>query len=236
MALNSRGVQQEHQALLQNAETAGGQPGVSGMPQTQNMTNTNMSQTQSTLNSNAGSACGFSGTNRQQGTLGAQNQMSTPQQTKTVVGVFDQRQQADYSVAQLRQQGFRQEEISIVAKGNEGGGANTGTQNDSIVDGVATGGAIGGIGGLMAAAGALAIPGFGPIIALGPIAAALSGAVAGGVAGGLIDFGVPAERGKAYEAQLQQGKVLTIIRTQASRASQVANILSQTGAMNVETH
>jgi len=171
--------------------------------------------------------------NNAQGTMGPQN---TQSKVQTVIGVFGSRRQADYSVGQLRQQGFRQEEISIIAKQTEDAGGDSGAYNDSIADGVATGGAIGGIGGLMAAAGALAIPGFGPIIALGPIAAALSGAVAGGVAGGLVDYGIPAERGREYEEQIRQGKVLAIIKVDSTKASEAANILRQNGAANVEMH
>lgn len=177
----------------------------------------------------ASSAGGQSSMQQTRGTMSPQN---TQSKSQTVIAVFDSRRQADYSVGQLRQQGFRQEEISIVAKQTE----DTEGYNDSIADGVATGGAIGGIGGLMAAAGALAIPGFGPIIALGPIAAALSGAVAGGVAGGLIDYGIPAERGREYEEQIRRGKVLAIIKVDSSKASQAANILRQNGAANVEMH
>ena len=176
---------------------------------------------------------GQSGMRQERGTMSLPNTQSPAQR---IVAVFEARRQADYAIGQLRQQGFRQEEISVVAKQSEERGRDTGGYNDSIADGVATGGAIGGFGGLMAAAGALAIPGFGPIIALGPIAAALSGAVAGGVAGGLIDYGIPAERGREYEEQIRRGKVLAIINVDSSKASQAANILRQNGAINVEIH
>lgn len=159
---------------------------------------------------------------------------------QTVIGVFASRQQADTAVNHLHQQGFTHEETSIVARKNEGDTGRTSEYqsqyDDTVVDGVAAGGTIGGVGGLMAAAGALAIPGLGPVIALGPIAAALSGAVAGGVAGGLIDFGIPAERGKAYEAQLHEGKVLAIIRSESSKVNEAADILRQNEAKDVETH
>lgn len=159
---------------------------------------------------------------------------------QTVIGVFESRQQAETSVNQLRQQGFTHEEISIVAKQNEDDNNRSGRHdaqyNDTIADGVAAGGTIGGIGGLMAAAGAFAIPGFGPILALGPIAAALSGAVAGGVAGGLVDFGIPAERSRAYEEQINRGKVLAVIHSESSKVSKAADILRQNGAKDVETH
>lgn len=176
-------------------------------------------------------------------------QMGAQQQSKTVVGVFDGRQVAENAVNQLRQQGFTTNEISIVAKQtkaevSDSFGSNVTAKkegsnisnNDTISDGVFTGSALGGVGGLMAAAGALAIPGIGPIVALGPIAAVLSGAVAGGVAGGLVDYGIPDESGRVYEARVQEGKVLAVVRSEIAKVKQAAQILTQNGAKDVETH
>ena len=88
----------------------------------------------------------------------------------------------------------------------------------------------------MVGAGALAIPGFGPILAAGPIAAALSGAVAGGIAGGLIDWGIPAESSRRYEQQVAQGNILAVIKTSSAKVQQAAQILRQNGANDVESH
>ena len=66
------------------------------------------------------------------------------------------------------------------------GAASFGDQN--LAEGTYTGGALGGIAGLLAGVGALLIPGIGPIVAAGPIAATLTGVVGGGLAGGLIDW------------------------------------------------
>jgi hypothetical protein len=62
--------------------------------------------------------------------------------------------------------------------------------------------ALGGVGGLLAGLAGLAIPGIGPILAAGPIAAALSGApggaglgaVTGGLIGALMNWISPAPR------------------------------------------
>lgn len=172
--------------------------------------------------------------------LTADTQLGGAQQTQTVIGAFDSRQQAEAAVNQLRQQGFTTNEISVLAKevkaeGSEKIDSEVG-HTDTIADGVATGSTIGGVGGLMAAAGALAIPGIGPIVALGPIAAALSGAVAGGVAGGLVDYGIPDESGRKFESRVQQGKVLAVIRSEATKVNQAAQMLRQNGAKDVETH
>ncbi len=56
--------------------------------------------------------------------------------------------------------------------------------DQNLSDGTLTGGALGGLAGLALGAGALVIPGLGPIIAAGPLAGILTGALTGGVAGG----------------------------------------------------
>jgi hypothetical protein len=151
---------------------------------------------------------------------------------KSVIGVFASQKDAEQAVNQLRQQGFSNEEINIVSK-KQGGKEYV---DDDISDGALTGGTLGGIGGLILGAGALAIPGVGPIIAAGPIAAALSGAVAGGLAGGLIDWGIPAEVSRHYEQEVAEGAILAVIRTNQQKVNQAAQILRQFGAKDVESH
>jgi len=156
---------------------------------------------------------------------------------KSVIGVFNSRSDAEQGVKDLRSQGFTTEEINIISK-DGGNQTRQGSEyvEDDITDGALTGGTLGGIGGLLLGAGALAIPGVGPVLAAGPIAAALSGVVAGGIAGGLIDWGIPAEAGKRYEQHVAQGRILTIIRSDAAKVNQAAQILRQNGAQDVETH
>ncbi|MDR3563559.1 MAG: hypothetical protein P4N59_19285 [Negativicutes bacterium] len=169
--------------------------------------------------------------NAQSSQKGTANQIQAA--TNTVIGVFQSRQAAEEAVGQLRQQAFTSEEINIVAKKQ---GGNKEYVDDDISDGALTGGTLGGIGGLILGAGALAIPGIGPIIAAGPIAAALSGAVAGGLTGGLIDWGIPAEVSQHYEQQVAKGDTLAVIRTTQQKVNQAAQILRQNGAKDVESH
>lgn len=162
----------------------------------------------------------------------------------TVIGVFSDIATAESAVKALRNKGFRDNEISIVARDEQGSqnqqqndmevGGEMGT--DSIADGTTWGGALGGVAGLLAGVGALAIPGIGPIVAAGPLAGVLSGAVTGGVAGGLIDLGIPEERGRQYEENLKQGGVLAVIETSEDKASEASSILRQNGAKDVEAH
>ncbi len=155
---------------------------------------------------------------------------------KTVIGIFTSQKDAEQAVNQLRQQGFNNEEINIVSKKQGGKQGGKEYVDDDISDGALTGGTLGGIGGLILGAGALAIPGIGPIIAAGPIAAALSGAMAGGLAGGLIDWGIPAEVSRHYEQEVASGSILAVIRTTEQKVNQAAQILRQSGAKDVESH
>ena len=153
----------------------------------------------------------------------------------TIVAVFDTQKGAEAAVNELRRQGFTKDEINIVTK-DQSGNQQSGRYEDDITDGALTGSTLGGIGGLLIGAGALAIPGVGPIIAAGPIAGALSGALAGGIAGGLIDWGIPAEASRRYENSVGKGNVLTIIQTEEGKVSRASSILNQSGANSVETH
>src|SRR6476646_1547308 len=124
--------------------------------------------------------------------------MALTNQTKTIVGVFNSVQDANATVHDLEAQGISRDEISVVANKNASG-YETMDERDKTSDVVADAGigaAIGGVGGLLlSAAGALTIPVVGPILAAGPIAAALTGAGIGAAAGGLIgaltESGIP---------------------------------------------
>jgi outer membrane lipoprotein SlyB len=168
---------------------------------------------------------------------------------KTVLGVFDSVDQAERAADELQRKAFKRDEISIVAKESsaKGGDRERGRDKDqtltqgvttggTLTQGVSTGGAIGGAAGLLAGVGALAVPGIGPIVAAGPIAAALTGAVTGGVAGGLIDWGIPEETGRRYEEKVREGKVVTAVRTDDNKVKDAADILRRNGASDVETH
>ncbi|HQE05153.1 MAG: general stress protein [Tepidanaerobacteraceae bacterium] len=157
----------------------------------------------------------------------------------TVVGVFDSRDQAERAVAELRQSGFDTNEISIVAKEQQGqdtqADTTMGMGMGTVADGTTTGGVLGGLAGLAMGAGALAIPGLGPVIAAGPIAGLLSGAATGGIAGGLIDWGIPEEQGRKYEEEVKKGKILAAVRAHEGKVDAAAEIFRRNGARDVNT-
>jgi uncharacterized membrane protein len=163
--------------------------------------------------------------------------------TKTVISTFSSRDSAERAVSDLRSKGF-DKDISVLTKdAGQGDDMNRGDRDTtatmgggSLTRGTTTGGILGGAAGLAASAGALAIPGIGPIVAIGPIAGLLSGAVTGGIAGGLIDWGIPEDRGHYFEDKVKQGNTLVSVRSDDKRVNEAAGVLRRFGSSDVEIH
>jgi heat induced stress protein YflT len=98
----------------------------------------------------------------------------------TDVGLFHERTQAERATAELKQEGFKDNQIGVLMQDRESQkdlAGSTGTKvSDAATSGAIGGGVAGGILGLLAGVGALAIPGVGPIIAGGALASTLAGA------------------------------------------------------------
>ncbi len=160
----------------------------------------------------------------------------------SVIGTFDSRDQAERAVAGLRKQGFTEDKVSIVTKeqraraGERGERGPTMARGNDLTGGTLTGGAIGGAAGILAGLGAIAIPGIGPVVAAGPIAAALTGAVTGGIVGGLVDLGIPEERGRYYEQKVREGKALVAVKAEEDSVAKAEDVLTRFAARDVEVH
>jgi hypothetical protein len=159
---------------------------------------------------------------------------------QTVVGVFDERAQAERAIGELKRAGFTGDEVGYairnVAAG--AGAAAAGTAEAPAVDetaGGATTGAITGglLGGLLGAAVALLIPGVGPIVAGGILASALGGAAlgaaAGGLLGALVGMGVPEEEARFYQGEFEAGRAVVTVRA-GERFDEAQAILRRHGA------
>lgn len=158
----------------------------------------------------------------------------------TVVGVFDRAEFAEKAAREIKEQGLRTDDISILAKNSDetdtGEGNRTGMTNDNISNGAVTGSVIGGLAGLLIGAGMVAIPGLGIIAAAGPITGLIGGAATGGIVGGLVDLGIPEKEGKRYESDIRSGKIVFTMKTDEDKVDRVSNILKANGAERVETH
>ncbi|HEX3030115.1 MAG TPA: hypothetical protein VHT34_12625 [Clostridia bacterium] len=169
--------------------------------------------------------------------------------SKTIVAIFNNYNSAENAARQVKDQGLRTDDISIVAKQGDANDTGTtatmgtgttatmgGAKNDNISDGVVTGGILGGLAGLLIGAGSMIIPGLGIIAAAGPITGLLSGAVTGGIVGGLIDLGIPENRSRQYETDIRAGKILFSMKTDEDKVDQIGSILRNNGAVSVDKY
>jgi hypothetical protein len=159
-----------------------------------------------------------------------------------VFGIYATPGTAEAAVDHLLAQGFTNEAISVLLPDDESTRAFAHEKNtkapEGTAAGAATGGVIGGTLGLLAGIGALAIPGVGPLIAAGPIVAALAGLGAGGVAGGivgaLVGMGIPEYEARRYEGAVKGGGTLLSVHCDTSEQVDLAKrALRETGARDI---
>jgi hypothetical protein len=161
-----------------------------------------------------------------------------------VFGIYTGTSQAERAVNQLVAAGFSQNDISALLPDNEStrqfAHEKSTKAPEGTTAGVTAGGVVGGTLGLLAGIGALAIPGVGPLIAAGPIMAALAGVGVGGAVGGLIGalagMGIPEYEAKRYEGRIKDGGVLVSIHCDTSEEIKRAEaILKNTGAEDISS-
>jgi hypothetical protein len=159
-----------------------------------------------------------------------------------VFGIYPDQVSVEDAVDALRAAGFRNTDISVLFPENLGSKDLAHEKHTKAPEGVATGATtgavIGGTLGWLAGIGALAIPGIGPLIAAGPIVAALAGAGAvgaiAGVTGALIGLGIPEYEAKRYEGRIRKGGILLSVHSDNSDWTKRAKeILEQTGAEDI---
>lgn len=144
--------------------------------------------------------------------------------TQKVVGIFSNQESAIKAIERLKASGYKEDEISVLAKHHEDVDrledatqvdVDSNDVTDGAVGGALAGGALGGIGALLVELGVIAIPGIGPFLAAGPIAATIGGIIAGGAAGGLVgalvDLGLTKTEAEEYEQYVERGDILVMV-------------------------
>ena len=159
-----------------------------------------------------------------------------------VFGIYPSRLAVEEAVEHLRGAGFRSTDISVLFPENQGTKDFAHEKNTKAPEGVTTGavagGITGGVLGWLTGIGALAIPGLGPMIAAGPIVAALAGVGAvgalGGFIGALVGMGVPEYEAKRYEGRIREGGILLSVHCDASDwVRRAKEVLTNTGAQDI---
>jgi hypothetical protein len=168
--------------------------------------------------------------------------MATSTASRTSVGVFNDANQAQQCVNELRRAGYRDDQIGVVSHNRDGSSNATRPDEDSgtkveegAVAGLATGAGVGALWGLGILAGVL--PGIGPAIAGGTLGILLSSAAAGaaaaGIGGALIGLGIPEEDAKYYEGEFKAGR--TLVTVEGDPDGRAEGLLNQYGGYNRTT-
>ncbi|HYG90818.1 MAG TPA: hypothetical protein VD978_31695 [Azospirillum sp.] len=163
---------------------------------------------------------------------------------RTIVALYDRADDAGRAVEDLLRAGVPRADISVVAA--KAGGSRRDQAVDADIDadrgtssGIMIGATLGGIGGAMVAMATLTIPGLGPVVAVGPIAAGLlgggAGAVAGGLIGALTGLGVPEADVHTYAEGLERGGTLLLVHAGHADSDRISAVLAQNQPADVRT-
>jgi len=166
--------------------------------------------------------------------------------TKTITRVYDDYASAEETVRELMGAGLGASHIGIVASNADGWhrpGAGSVSPihdkdrdgKDDRAEGAATGGGVGailgGAAGAAAGLGMIAIPGIGPVVAAGWLAALAAGAVGGGVAGGLIgalvESGTSKENAELYAEALRRGGAIVTAKVSDDDVARYTEIMDR---------
>jgi hypothetical protein len=159
-----------------------------------------------------------------------------------VFGLYANREMAEDGVDRLIAAAFHKEDISVLLQDNLGTKDFAHEKHtkapEGTTTGVVAGGIIGGAIGALIGVGVLVIPGVGPLVAAGPVIAALtgigSGGVLGGIIGALIGMGIPEYEAKRYEGRIRAGGILLSVHCNSSDwVSKAKEVLRETGAEDI---
>jgi hypothetical protein len=156
-----------------------------------------------------------------------------------VIGLFTSADKAITAARALRTIGLPHERVSIVARSHDEEGVvarASGASPGSELEDSATAARIGEIGAHLLSAIALVMPGIGPIVADGPLAATLAeaaGHVAGGIARTLEAAGLERAESEKWESHIRQGALIVGGHVTADRVTEARQVLVDAGAVNL---
>ena len=168
--------------------------------------------------------------------------------TKTVVGLFDDINDARNAVRELIDAGYTRADVDLLSHASaeeysryfDADGRYRTEPDETVVvvddvadaeEGASVGAGLGALAGLVIGLTLLTIPGVGPVLVAGPLAGTLLGTGIGGVIGGLVgslsDTGVPEEEVHVYAEGLRRGGTLVIVRATGATAGGAASIINR---------
>ena len=163
---------------------------------------------------------------------------------KSVMGIYPDRTTVSDAINVLHKAGYRATDISVLSSDNQGSKDFALEQHTKALEGAATGAAAGAI--IVAALAWLVaiqtvtIPGLEPLIAAGPVLAALAGAGAGGalgwIVGVLAGMSLPEYVAKRYAGRIRHGGILLSVHCDSPEwCERAKKTLKDTGARNISS-
>ena len=158
-----------------------------------------------------------------------------------VLGLYRTASAAASGARALHGLGVPRDRISVVARSHDEEGA-LASQMDATpgvdIEDSRPAAVLGELGAHVFAAIALVMPGIGPIVAAGPLAAGLgevAGHVAGSVTSALTSAGVSERDANAFEQEVQAGAVLLGVHVSSDAVPAILDAMSASGAVRVVT-
>lgn len=164
--------------------------------------------------------------------------------TVTISRLYNSYSDAAKAVGDLEAAGVPHSDISLVAN-NSDDWYSTDKDRDGVDDraegagkGAGIGAGVGGTAGLLAGLGLLAIPGVGPVVAAGWLAATAAGAAAGAATGGVIgalsEAGVSRDDAETYAEGVRRGGTLVSARVPDADKAKLEAVLNRS-AVDVQS-
>lgn len=163
-------------------------------------------------------------------------------ESSAVIGVYTTMTDAEAAVKALLEQGVPAEQISIVGQDLHSETRVHGfvTTGDVAKSGAKTGAWVGGLFGVLTGAALLFIPGVGPLLVLGPLAAgavtAAEGAAAGGGIGAVLGHFIGKRHVPKYSQHLTEGNYLVLRHEPSAAGTDTELLRERTAAAEVAHH
>lgn len=162
----------------------------------------------------------------------------------SVMGIYADRTTVSDAINALQRTGYRATDISVLSSDNQGSKDFALEKRTKALEGAATGAVFGAVIGAaltwFVASQNTAIPAFAPLVAAGPVLAALAGGGAGWAVGWIIGFmvgvGLPEYVAKRYAGRIRRGGILLSVHCDSREwCDRAKKTLSDTGARHISS-
>lgn len=165
--------------------------------------------------------------------------------TSTILATFDNVDDALDAISELSESGYNRSDLGLALYDPKNQYAAYIDNDVTGEEGASFGAVMGGLFGAVVGLAAITVPGIGPVIAAGPLAAAAgalagagigaaSGAVTGGITGSLVKLGIPQEDTDYYAESLRQGAALLTVTAHEFDSDRAIHIVRKYHPIDVD--